>query len=387
MRVAIASSGLGHVSRGMETWAESLAKALYNHGIDVTLFRGAGPKKNAYDVILPTLRRDRWPAKFIAKITSKGGWRIGLGAPHTVESFVYGIQLLYHLRNGYDIVHVQQGSLALFLQRAINIGILHIPLIFGNGQKAPPDFIKVFPNVHFLSPYDKEGTCQYVKERCGWCIIPNFVDTDVFSPMEKYASRKKFGFPNDCFIVLTVGMIDKQTKRMDYFLTEAAAFMNRISQPVHFVIAGSSHQDTASIIELGKKLLGECVTFYLDLPREKMPFLYNSSDVFVLCSFREALGLAVVEAMSCGVPAICHNFPVLEWVVQEGGDFVDLSKEYALAEILYKYYSDRNLIQQKGKAARQRILREFSSPVVVAKIIDMYRRVIETKKGLNPSLS
>lgn len=382
MKAAIASSGLGHVARGMEAWAESLAEALDDTGVDVTLFRGAGPRKNRYDLILPTLKRNRWAAKFIAKITSKGGWRIGLGAPHTVESFVYGIQLLYHLRNGYDIVHVQQGSLALFLQRAIRMGLLHVPLIFGNGQKAPPEFISFFPNVHFLSPYDKENTTQYVKERPGWCVIPNFVDTDVFSPMEKTACRKKFGLPNNCFIVLTVGMIDRQTKRMDYFLKEAAALKNKASQPIHFVVAGSSHQDTPSIMGLGKRLLDNNVTFFLDLPRENMPGLYNSSDVFVLCSFREAMPVALIEAMACRLPAICHNFPILKWVVQNGGDYLDLSREHALANILRQYCNDANLVEQKGKIARERVLREFSTPVVVSKIIGMYKRVIESNEVL-----
>ncbi|MCK4817714.1 hypothetical protein KA005_18235 [bacterium] len=55
MKVAIASSGLGHIYRGMEAWAEDLAQALFEKGVDVTLFRGAGPLRNEYDVILSTL--------------------------------------------------------------------------------------------------------------------------------------------------------------------------------------------------------------------------------------------------------------------------------------------------------------------------------------------
>ena len=335
MKIAVASSGLGHVARGMEAWAESLAEALDNVGVDVTLFRGAGHRKNAYDIILPTLKRSNLPAKFIGKITSKGGWRIGLGAPHTVESFVFGVQLLYHLRNGYDIIHVQQGALALFLQRAIRMGILKVPLVFGNGQKAPPEFIDFFPNVHFLSPYDKENTTRYVSKRPNWCVIPNFVDTVTFSPVEKTVCRKKLGLPKNCFIVLTVGMIDKQVKRMDYFLKEAAALKNKSDLPIHFVVAGSSHQDTAFIMELGKRLLNDSITFLIDLPREKMPVLYNSADLFVLCSFREAMPVALIEAMSCELPAICHDFEVLKWVVEDGGDCLDLSREHTLKNILW----------------------------------------------------
>lgn len=40
MRVAVASSGLGHVARGIETWAKDTAEALTVGGADVSLFAG-----------------------------------------------------------------------------------------------------------------------------------------------------------------------------------------------------------------------------------------------------------------------------------------------------------------------------------------------------------
>jgi glycosyltransferase involved in cell wall biosynthesis len=42
-RAAVACSGLGHVQRGIESWASDLARGLQQAGIDVTLFGGARP--------------------------------------------------------------------------------------------------------------------------------------------------------------------------------------------------------------------------------------------------------------------------------------------------------------------------------------------------------
>jgi hypothetical protein len=42
MRIAIASSGLGHVQRGIEAWARSLAEMLHARGEDVVLYHGGG---------------------------------------------------------------------------------------------------------------------------------------------------------------------------------------------------------------------------------------------------------------------------------------------------------------------------------------------------------
>jgi hypothetical protein len=40
VRIAIASSGLGHVARGIESWAADLGKALAERGERIALFKG-----------------------------------------------------------------------------------------------------------------------------------------------------------------------------------------------------------------------------------------------------------------------------------------------------------------------------------------------------------
>ena len=42
MKIAIASSGLGHVNRGIEAWADDLGAALFVGGHSVLLCKGAG---------------------------------------------------------------------------------------------------------------------------------------------------------------------------------------------------------------------------------------------------------------------------------------------------------------------------------------------------------
>lgn len=381
MKIAIASSGLGHVARGMEAWAESLAKALNEKNINVTLFKGAGSPKHHYETVLPTLRRDKTINHIIARLTQKGGWRIGLGAPHTVESFFFGLQLLLKIRKkGYDIVHVQQGSLALLLQRAASIGLNRVPLIIGNGQKAEAEFINFFPYVHFLSPHDKREYMKQTNDQRERWVIPNFIDTDSFKPRSKSECRKIFGLPQSAKIALTVGMIDKSVKRMDYFIQEAKRCRDLLKTPVHFVVAGSKSDDTDSIVQMGKDLLEQDITFIYDLPRDEMNKLYNCADIFVLCSFREALGLAAVEAMSCEKPVICHHHQILQWVVNDVGDAIDLSRESTLSDKMKQYLENDQLIREKGNLARQRVLQTFSEHVVITDVLDMYQKVIDMHK-------
>ncbi len=374
MKIAIASSGLGHVTRGMEAWAEYLAKELSARGIDITLFKGAGPATNPYDVVLRTFRRNRLAAKAIGLVTSKGGWRFGLGAPHAVESFFYGAQLLYRVRKSYDLVHVQQGSLAELLCRSNKLGLLKIPFIFANGQKADSEFLQKFRYVQFLSPFDRIP-CDREKGK-GRFVIPNFVSTETFTPGDRASARKKFGLEDDRFIVLTVGMIDKSVKRMDYFIREAHKFKMKTNGKITFIMAGSECKESPEVLSLGRRLLGENLIVLKDLEPEKMPTLYRSADVFVLCSYREAFGLVIAEAMSCGLPAICHDFQIIKWVVGSGGECVDLSRKDSLMDKLEMYYRDRALRRKTGEKGRRRVQEMFSSKAVIDDILGMYRKVI-----------
>ncbi|RJP72342.1 MAG: glycosyltransferase [Candidatus Abyssobacteria bacterium SURF_17] len=375
-KVAIASSGLGHVARGMEAWAESLAAALHERGVDVTLFRGAGPAKNDYDVVLPCVRRTSRLARIGNVLNHVGGWRLGLGSEASVESFSYGIRLLAHLRDGYDIVHVQQGSLALFLDRARKLGLLKCSIVFGNGQKAPPEFVNRFPYVHFLSPYGMQEITDHIPKKPNWCVIPNFVDTDAFSPGDKVTARKAWGLPDDCLIVLSVGMVDKHVKRMDYFIREASMVSASVAEDVHFVIAGSSHPESVEVEELGRELLGEKLTILFNVDRDQMPTLYRAADIFVLCSPREALPVALIEAMSCGLPAVGHTFPVMEWVIGNGGRCVDMKTEGKLRTVLSEYLNGFYSRELASREARRRVLSTFSQENVTQSIMQMYDQVL-----------
>src|SRR5258708_7530379 len=80
-RVAVASSGLGHIPRGIETWAADTARALRRAGRDVTLFQGAGSVTEGGQRVLPCARRFE-PAtqRWVRGLRRLGGWRYGFGS-------------------------------------------------------------------------------------------------------------------------------------------------------------------------------------------------------------------------------------------------------------------------------------------------------------------
>jgi len=379
MKIAIASSGLGHVQRGMEAWSEDIARALFETGVDVTLFKGWGKPSAPYEVVLPTFRRKHLGAKLIGKLTSKGGWRIGLGSPHAVESFFFGIRLIPKLRKDFDLIHVQQGSLGIFLLRTRKLGFHSTPVILANGQSIDSSFLSLFRYVQHLSPL-REGTDESTfPANSQRFVIPNFIDTNIFRPGEKKTAKKFLGLPENKFVVSTAGLFNNSVKRIDLFIQEMAQLLQHESLPLHFAIAGASDIDTQMIMKMADHKLGKNVSFFLNLAREKMPFFFNASDIFTLCSPKEAFGTVVIEAMSCGVPVVTQKYPVLEWVVQKGGCCVEMKREGNLCNTVGFLCRNDDLRKKIGAAGRQRVKAFFSREAVLEQILDMYDVVLKEK--------
>jgi glycosyltransferase involved in cell wall biosynthesis len=186
--------------------------------------------------------------------------------------------------------------------------------------------------------------------------------------------------PENGLVILSVGLVDTQVKRMDHLVREVSQVASSVPEDIHLAIAGSRHPESPEIERLGRSLFGDRFSIFFDLERERMVELYRAADIFVLCSPREALGMAIIEAMSCGVPAICHTFPVMEWVVGKGGACVDMKQPERLASELRVFCNERLLRESAGRAARARVLDTFSADGVTSDIVDMYRRALSVDR-------
>src|SRR4051812_47545346 len=92
LRIAIASSGLGHVARGIEAWATDLAQGLAGRGVDVTLFKGAGQAKAPYERVLPCWTREApHTRRLLDWLPRSLGWRLGLGSGYGVEQTTFAL--------------------------------------------------------------------------------------------------------------------------------------------------------------------------------------------------------------------------------------------------------------------------------------------------------
>jgi glycosyltransferase involved in cell wall biosynthesis len=138
-----------------------------------------------------------------------------------------------------------------------------------------------------------------IAKACGGVeVIPPGIDATVFKPQDKALCRKYFGLSEDAFVIVTGGAsLTDQNKNVPWLLEQ----LSRLA-------------DVSSVIVLAFGEGAVPVPQGLDVrftggirERRDLARLLAAADVFVTASLMETYGLALVEAMACGTPAVAFR--------------------------------------------------------------------------------
>ena len=379
-RVAVACSGLGHVFRGVETWAIDLAHALDQAGHNVTLFQGSGEAEAEWQRVLHCMKRTDGRAENLAKrLVRLGGWKYGVGSGYQLEQTTFALKLWPRVRRDYDIVHTQDPWVALHLERLRRKGLSRPHVILAHGTEEPTKFLQEFAVLQHLAPCYLDAWDALKPAGQQAFAIGNFVKTDRFRPGDQAAARAEWELPADHLIVLSVAAIKKHHKRVDYLLQEFAQFAAHLGRPATLVVAGGREPETDEVMQLGQELLGSQVRFLTGVSRERMPGLYQTADIFALASLSEMMPIALLEAIASGLPIACSDTPTLRWMIGPGGCPTAIDQPGALAAQLSRL-SDPGVRDLHGRKARAYAQATFSQEVIVREIGQMYEAVMKTRK-------
>lgn len=130
----------------------------------------------------------------------------------------------------------------------------------------------------------------------------------------------------------------------------------------------------------GQLGLGHRVTFIGEVSDEDRAAYYHAADVFVLpsTSRAESFGIAMMEAMACGLPAISTELGTgTSWVNIDGetGTVVPPGDPSALAAAADRLLSDEGLRRRMGEAAADRVRRKFSRRAMLQGLAEIYESV------------
>ncbi|WP_404309366.1 glycosyltransferase family 4 protein [Neorhodopirellula lusitana] len=378
LRICVASTGLGHVMRGVEGWAHDLGHALADRGQDVLLCKGDGEATASFErVVSCWTRQSEATQRLLRWLPHSVGWRVGLGNAYNVEQTTFAINLLGLLRRErVDVLHVQDPHVAGFVQTAMRVGLCQTKVLFGHGTEEPLESLAALDHVHHLAPWHECEAEAVIGVRDGWCTIPNFVDSQFYRPVAASRFRSEWGIPEGGLVVTVCSAIKRRHKRIDCLIEEFASVrQQRPDLPVWFVFAGGRNSESDELIEFGKAKLGDRVRFVSELTRDEMPAFHAAGDVFVHGSLFEMFGTVLAEASSCGVPCIAHHHPVMQWVLGPGGMTLDMTVPGSLAVGLLRLLDDEHLRKQIGTAGRRYCHDQFDQEVVIDQMIHQYGKI------------
>ena len=112
-------------------------------------------------------------------------------------------------------------------------------------------------------------------------------------------------------------------------------------------------------------------------PHEQLPQALNAADVLVLPSVAEAFGLALVEAMACGLPVIACDAHGPAEIVRSGesGWLIPPDDEEALAAALLEVANNAAERRRRGQLAAIEARRHYGWSAIALRIAGLYREV------------
>lgn len=381
LRVAIASSGLGHIARGIETWADDLASALHRRGEAVRLYQGGGTPPPWGEVLANRPRESTRNAALRRLFPTPLAWRIGMQSAYDVEQTTFARALLAALRRRpAHILHVQDPLVALRLDQMRRMGLTETRTILAHGTEEPGPFLRRLRYLQHLSPMQLDRWQRAGVWRETWTAIGNFVDVDRFHPGEAPDLRAELGIAPDAVVLLTIAAIKRAHKRIDW-LTGLVARYRALHPgvPVVLVVAGGRETDTDDVIREGTARLGDSVRFLVRHPRERIPALCRAADIFILASLFEMMPIALLEAGASGLPTVVHDEATLRWMTGPGGTVVDMNDAETVIPVLHRLLTDPAERRARSAAARAHTTATFATDVIVDRILDYYRTVSRDK--------
>lgn len=205
-------------------------------------------------------------------------------------------------------------------------------------------------------------------------VTPFGVDLERFSPAPDAGGDK----PSRPLVIGTVKTLEP-VYGIDLLLRAYALLRARRPgrcAPLQLVGGGAQRADFERLAaELG---IAEWVEFVGEVDHAQVPDRLRRLDIYVAPSRQESFGVAVVEAMACGLPVVVSDAGGLPEVVRAGesGLVVPRGDVQALAAALERLVDDAGLRSRLAAAAVERARSAYAWPLCVDRMIECQDAVI-----------
>ena len=182
--------------------------------------------------------------------------------------------------------------------------------------------------------------------------------------------RRELGFGEKDFLILTVAEMTKNKNHATVLKALALLKDKPEFASMYYLICGRGEQREA--LEQEAQTLGISAHVRFLGYRQDVPELNICSDVFAFMSFREGMPVALMEAMSCGLPTVCSRIRGNTDLIEDGvnGLFVKNTPQ-GVAEGLLRLYRAPELRARLGHAAAESVAK-FDAKEVRQRMKEIY---------------
>jgi 1,2-diacylglycerol 3-alpha-glucosyltransferase len=370
-RVLLCCSGVGIINRGIETFFREAADGLrQSGGVEALLLKGAG-KQESGDLVVSNLPRTGRCAKLLGGLVRRNGY--------VIEQWSTLLPIVFQIRRFRpQVIFYSDSNLGFLLHRFRGYIGVNYRLLFSNGGPCHPPFSR-YDFVHQVTPVYYEEALAAGEPRDKHFFIPYGIrvpnDPPRFDPMRQREVRRYLGLPQERPVIVSVGWIAKQQKRMDYLIEEVA----RLPNPRPFLhLVGAMDSASGEIVDLGRQLLGSNGFAVASVSPDEIAAYYRAADVFALASLQEGFGRVYLEALMHGLPVVAHRHPVTEYVIGREETLVDLNSPGSMAEALSAAMAAEN-----GDSRRRRrwesVRNRFSWQKLARDYVKMFQTVAKAE--------
>jgi len=223
-----------------------------------------------------------------------------------------------------------------------------------------------------VSKYLEEKTYETFKINKKIEVIPNFVDTERFSPDRIECKRNFLANPDQKIIM------HMSNYRPVKNATHVMEIFNLIQQkiPAKLILIGDG-PDTGNVMNLARELgLSERVIFLGN--QDRVHQILPVADLFLLPSASESFGLAALEALSCGVPVVGSIVGGLPELVFDdiNGYLRPIGDIEGMAGKSLEILKDDSLRNRLSVAGRKLALEKYKIDDIIDRYLKYYQAVL-----------
>jgi glycosyltransferase involved in cell wall biosynthesis len=234
---------------------------------------------------------------------------------------------------------------------------------------------------HIVPPSRWLGQCvreSAVMKEWPVTVIPNALNTNVWTPVEQGLARRLLELPLDTPLVLfgAIGGSRSSIKGFD-LLREALRHLRDQRRDLHLAVFGQSAPKDPEDLGFPVHYLGH---LHDDL---SLRVLYSAADVMVIPSRQDNLPNTGVESLSCGTPVVAFDTCGLPDIVShmKSGYLARSFDAEDLAAGIEWVLADSSRQKKLSRNARVMAVERFSEALVVPQYLAVYEKAIAELAG------